>query len=66
MLVLSRKETQSIKIGDQIQVTVSKIHGNRVCLAISAPPTVAIRREELAPLPAADLRRRGPLSVCSV
>jgi len=47
MLVLSRKEDQSIEIGKEIVITVLSIDGGRVRLGISAPPDVKIRREEL-------------------
>jgi carbon storage regulator len=51
MLVLSRKNGESIRLGDEIEVTVCQISGNRVRLAISAPQDVSIRRSELAPRP---------------
>lgn len=47
MLVLSRKKGEVIRLGDDIEVTVSQISGNRVRLAISAPHHVSIRRSEL-------------------
>ncbi len=50
MLVLSRKESQSIVIGGDIEVTIVAIQGGRVKLAINAPRHVPIRRAELKPL----------------
>ncbi len=47
MLVLSRKESQSIMIGDQIEVKIVAIQGGRVQLGFSAPQDVRIRRAEL-------------------
>lgn len=47
MLVLSRKETQTIVIDDDIELTVVAIQGGRVKLGISAPKHVPIRRSEL-------------------
>jgi carbon storage regulator len=47
MLVLSRKENESIKIGDSITVKVVAIRGNKVRLAIDAPPEVPVDREEV-------------------
>ena len=47
MLVLSRKNGEAIRLGDDIEVTVCQISGNRVRLAISAPQNVPIRRSEL-------------------
>jgi carbon storage regulator len=47
MLVLSRKVGESIQLGDQITVTLVKIHGNIVRLGIEAPPHMPVVREEL-------------------
>lgn len=47
MLVLSRKESQTIVIGDEIELTVVAIQGGRVKLGITAPKDVPIRRSEL-------------------
>ena len=48
MLVLSRKQKQSIRIGDDIQITVVQVSGNRVRLAIEAPKHVPVHRDEIA------------------
>ena len=48
MLVLSRKQKQSIRIGDDIQITVVQVKGNRVRLAIEAPRHVSVHRDEVA------------------
>lgn len=47
MLVLSRKEDESIRIGDDVTVTIRKIEGNRVLVAIGAPRAVKVLRSEL-------------------
>lgn len=47
MLVLSRKENQSVVIGDTVEVKVVAIQGNRVRLAFNAPPEVAVQRHEV-------------------
>lgn len=48
MLVLTRKIGESIVVpGCQLTVTVSKVKGKQVCLAISAPPEVDIFRQEV-------------------
>ena len=47
MLVLSRKDTERIFVGDTIVVTVVKIQGGVVRLGIEAPPEILIAREEL-------------------
>ncbi len=48
MLVLSRREKESIVIADRITVTVVAIQGSRVRLAIEAPREVRVLRTELA------------------
>ena len=48
MLVLSRKPQESIWIGDNIEIVVSSIQGNRVRLGIRAPKSVPIVRDEVA------------------
>jgi carbon storage regulator len=47
MLVLSRKETERIKLGNSIVLTVIRVSGDRVRLGIEAPPDVLVLREEL-------------------
>ena len=47
MLVLSRKENQSIVISDHIVVTVLDIRGDSVRLGIEAPREVTIHRREI-------------------
>jgi carbon storage regulator len=48
MLVLSRKEKQTILIGEDIEITICRVSGRRVTVGIRAPSTVAVRRGELA------------------
>jgi carbon storage regulator len=47
MLVLSRKESQRIRLGDSIVVTIVKISGDKVRVGIEAPADVLILRDEL-------------------
>ncbi len=47
LLVISRKEAESILIGDEIEIRISEISGDRVKLAISAPKEIRITRKEL-------------------
>ncbi len=49
MLVLTRKEGESIIIGGEIIVTVSQIQRSRVRFAIDAPKDVRVLRGELQP-----------------
>lgn len=47
MLVLSRKESERIKLGDSIVITVVDISGDKVKLGIQAPPQILVLRDEL-------------------
>jgi carbon storage regulator len=49
MLVLSRKESQRIQVGDSIVLTIVRVNGDRVRVGIEAPAEVQVRRGELAP-----------------
>jgi carbon storage regulator len=47
MLVLSRKESERIRLGDSIIVTIVRVSGDKVRLGIEAPPNVLVLRDEL-------------------
>jgi carbon storage regulator len=47
MLVLTRKVSQSIVIGDGIEVVVLEVRGEQVRLGIKAPKDVAVHRKEI-------------------
>jgi carbon storage regulator len=47
MLVLARKQNESIQIGDDVRVTILHIGRGRVQIGIEAPRDVQIRRTEL-------------------
>ncbi len=53
MLVLSRRESERIKLGDSIVITVIRVGGDKVRLGIEAPLDVVVLREELEPPPPA-------------
>ena len=48
MLIVSRKKSESILIGDDIEVLVTEIGADRVKIGIRAPKGVQILRRELA------------------
>src|SRR4029079_10156750 len=50
MLVLSRKQQEQIKIGDQITVTIVRVKGNTVRVGIEAPRDVRVIRGEMPKL----------------
>ena len=47
MLVLTRKSNQSIMIGDDIEVTVLAIMGEKVRIGIQAPRDIPVFRKEV-------------------
>ena len=47
MLVLTRKSNQSIMIGDDIELSVLAIMGEKVRIGIEAPRTVPVFRKEV-------------------
>jgi carbon storage regulator len=53
MLVLSRKQSQRIKLGDSIVITVVRVAGDKVRLGIDAPRDMLVLRDELEPHAAA-------------
>jgi carbon storage regulator len=48
MLVLSRKENESIVINENIKIIVAEVQGSRVRLAIEAPKEVPVHRHEVS------------------
>ena len=47
MLVLTRKSNQSVMIGDDIEVTVLSIIGEKVRIGIQAPREIPVFRKEV-------------------
>ena len=47
MLVLTRRENESIMIGDDIEVKVLDLKDNQVKLGVAAPRAVAVHRREV-------------------
>ncbi len=47
MLILQRRVGESIRIGEDIEITVVSTEGGRVRLSISAPKEITILRSEL-------------------
>jgi carbon storage regulator len=47
MLVLSRQRDESIIIGDNVQITIVDIRGDKVRLGIQAPPEISVHRKEV-------------------
>ena len=47
MLIITRKKGESLMIGDDIEITISKIEDGSVKIGIKAPRDVTILRKEL-------------------
>jgi carbon storage regulator len=49
MLVLSRREGERLKLGDEVVITIVRVSGDQVRLGIDAPADIVILRDELEP-----------------
>ena len=47
MLVLSRQRDETIMIGDQVEITIVDIRGDKVRIGINAPRQVQVHRKEV-------------------
>ena len=47
MLVLSRQKDESIIIGDNVEITIVDVRGDKVRLGISAPKNISVHRREV-------------------
>ncbi len=47
MLILTRKPSETVMIGDDITVTVLSVQGNQVRVGINAPRDTDVHREEI-------------------
>lgn len=47
MLVLSRQRDETIMIGDDIEITIVDIRGDKVRLGITAPSEIPVHRKEV-------------------
>lgn len=47
MLILARKKNQSVRIGEDIVVTILEVQGDQVRLGFDAPRAVTVLRQEV-------------------
>ena len=47
MLILTRRPGESLRIGDEVTVTVLDMRGSNVRLGIAAPKSIAVYRQEI-------------------
>jgi carbon storage regulator len=48
MLILTRRTGESLRIGEDVEVTVMAVNGSQVRIGIKAPRNVAVDRQEIA------------------
>ena len=68
MLVLSRQRDESIMIGDDVEITIVDVRGDKVRLGITAPKNIPVHRREIydaiqrekAQKPAGDAQDKSP------
>ncbi len=59
MLVLTRKTNQSIMIGDDVEVSILSVAGDKVRVGIAAPREVGVFRKEVYTSIEADGKNEG-------
>ncbi|MES9818675.1 MAG: carbon storage regulator CsrA [Candidatus Thiodiazotropha sp.] len=47
MLILTRRVSETLMIGDEVTVTVLGVKGNQVRIGVNAPRDVTVHREEI-------------------
>ena len=47
MLVLSRQKDESIMVGDDVEITIVDVRGDKVRLGITAPKRISVHRREV-------------------
>ena len=47
MLILTRKVSERVRIGEDIVITVFGVNGNQVRLGVDAPREIEVHREEI-------------------
>lgn len=47
MLILTRRVGETLKIGDEVEVSILGVRGNQVRVGVEAPKNVAVHREEI-------------------
>lgn len=47
MLILARKTGESLMIGDNVEITITEVSGDKVKVGITAPKEITVLRKEL-------------------
>jgi carbon storage regulator len=63
MLILTRRPREVVMVGDDVQIMVLDIAGDRVRLGITAPREIQVRRQDIQPsqTPSASLTHARPI-----
>ena len=59
MLVLTRRSSESLKVGDDVTITILGIKGNAVRIGVSAPMSIPVHRSEIYERIRAELDSKG-------
>ena len=59
MLILTRRPQESIRVGDEVTITVLAVEGAKVRIGISAPRHISVDREEVHERKQRDARPEG-------
>lgn len=62
MLILTRKAGQGFTIGDDVEITITEISGEKVRVGINAPKHIKVLRSELSETVAQNQQAAGPAS----
>lgn len=54
MLILTRRVSEEVMIGDDIKIKILGVKGNQVLIGIDAPKDISVHREEIYKLIFAD------------
>ena len=66
MLVLSRQRDETIMIGDDIELTIVDIRGDKVRIGIKAPSRIAVHRKEVYEAIRLENEQAARLSKCEI
>ena len=66
MLVLSRQRDETIMIGDDIELTIVDIRGDKVRIGIKAPSRIAVHRKEVYEAIRRENEQAARLSECEI
>lgn len=66
MLILTRKAGQGFTIGDDVEITITEISGDKVRVGINAPKHIKILRSELSQTMEQNQQAAGPANTAAI